>query len=125
MSLLLRIIANIASSAKKFYSNRLLGGSSATNRYEIHGESIPIINVNESIIKWYGRFLDTITKNGEGILPYSFLYSSCSTHTSIALNLSGIPTIGLHPYTVLMSVKLWNMGITPSIINSSYYFQQK
>ena len=116
---------NIESSAKKFYSNRMLGGSSATNRYAIHGENISIINANESTIRGYGKLLDKITKNGDGILPYSFLYSSCSTHTSIALNLSGIPAIGLHPYTVLASVKLWNAKITPSIINTSFYFQRK
>ena len=80
-------------------------------------------NVNATTIKNYGKVLDFLTKKGKGIVPYSFLYSSCSTHTGLALNLSGIPTLFLHPYTVQASVWLWNNGITPSLINNSYHLQ--
>ena len=68
---------------------------------------------------------DFLTKNGDGILPYSFVYSSCSTHTGLALNLAGIPTLFIHPYTVQGSVWLWNKGITPSNINNSYHLQNQ
>ena len=105
------------------YLNRFLGGSGATNEYPVHGKNMVIRNVNATTIKNYGKVLDFLTKKGKGIVPYSFLYSSCSTHMGLALNLSGIPTLFLHPYTVQASVWLWNNGITPSLINNSYHLQ--
>lgn len=77
---------------------------------------------NVETIKNYGKVFDLLTRRGNGILPYSFLYSSCSTHTGLALNLAGIPTLFIHPYTVQASVWLWNQGITPAVINNSYHF---
>lgn len=105
------------------YLNRFLGGSGATNKYEIAGINMTIKNVNTTAVKTYGRILDFLTREGNGILPYSFLYSSCSTHTGLALNLAGIPTLFIHPYTVQASVWLWNNGITPALIHNSYLFQ--
>jgi len=105
------------------YLNRLLGGSGATNEYPVHGENMIIKNVNITTIENYGKVLDFLTRKGNGIIPYSFLYSSCSTHTGLALNLAGVPTLFLHPYTVQASVWLWNAGITPALINNSYYLQ--
>ncbi|GAB6013233.1 RHS repeat-associated core domain-containing protein [Viscerimonas tarda] len=105
------------------YLNRFLGGSGATNEYPVHGENMPINNVNIATIKNYGKVLNFLTKRGDGVVPYSFLYSSCSTHTGLALNLAGIPTLFLHPYTVQASVWVWNAGITPALINNSYYLQ--
>lgn len=81
--------------------------------------------INTSIIKNYGKVLDALTKRGNGILPYSFLYSSCSTHTGLALNMAGVPTLFIHPYTVQASVWLWNQGITPALINNSYHLQNE
>ena len=107
------------------YLNRTLGGSGATNRYPVLGENVTINKVNLTAIKTYGKVLDFLTKNGDRILPYSFVYSSCSTHTGLALNLAGIPTLFIHPYTVQGSVWLWNKGITPSIINNSYHLQNQ
>ena len=107
------------------YLNRTLGGSGATNRYPVLGENVTINKVNLTAIKTYGKVLDFLTKNGDGILPYSFVYSSCSTHTGLALNLAGIPTLFIHPYTVQGSVWLWNKSITPSIINNSYHLQNQ
>ena len=105
------------------YLNRFLGGSGATNEYPIHGDNMIIKNVNVTTIKNYGKVLDFLTQRGNGVLPYSFLYSSCSTHTGLALNLAGIPTLFIHPYTVQASVWLWNSGITPALINNSYHLQ--
>ena len=105
------------------YLNRFLGGSGATNEYPIHGDNMIIKNVNIMTIKNYGKALDFLTQRGNGVLPYSFLYSSCSTHTGLALNLARIPTLFIHPYTVQASVWLWNAGITPALINNSYHLQ--
>jgi hypothetical protein len=105
------------------YLNRFLGGSGATNEYPIHGDNMFIKNVNVTTIKNYGKVLDFLTRKGNGIVPYSFLYSACSTHTGLALNLAGIPTLFLHPYTVQTSVWLWNAGVTPALINNSYHLQ--
>lgn len=107
------------------YLNRFLGANGATNRYPVKGVDTIIRHVNTSTIKTYGRMLDVLTKEGRGILPYSFLYSSCSTHTGLALNLAGIPTLFIHPYTVLGSIWLWNIGITPALINNSFHFQTR
>ena len=82
-----------------------------------------IKGINTTTVKIYGKILDFLTRDGNGILPYSFLYSSCSTHTGLALNLAGVPTLFIHPYTVQASVWLWNKGITPALIHTSYHFQ--
>jgi hypothetical protein len=105
------------------YLNRFLGGSGATNEYPVHGENMIIKNVNVTTIRNYGKVIDFLTRKGNGVVPYSFLYSSCSTHTGLSLNLAGVPTLFLHPYTVQASVWLWNMGITPALINNSYHLQ--
>lgn len=101
------------------YFLRLVGGSSATNNYTIEGINMAINNVNTTTVKLYSKFLNFMTKRG--LLPYSFVYSSCSTHTGLALNLAGIPTLFLHPYTVQASVWLWNKGVTPALIQNSHY----
>jgi hypothetical protein len=106
------------------YLNRFLGGSGATNKYPVYGEDMVIKNMNVTTIKNYGKVLNFLTRTGDGVIPYSFLYSSCSTHTGLALNLAGIPTLFIHPYTVQASVWLWNTGITPALINNSYYLQK-
>ena len=105
------------------YLNRLFGGSGATNRYPVHGRNIAIKHINISTVKNYGKLLDYLTRRGNGILPYSFLYSSCSTHTGLALNFAGVPTLFIHPYTVQASVWMWNQGFTPALIKNSYYLQ--
>lgn len=79
--------------------------------------------MNITTVNLYAKMLNSLTKNDNGVLPYSFLYSSCSTHTGLALNLAGIPTLFIHPYTVQASVWLWNNGYTPAILNNSYYLQ--
>lgn len=56
-------------------------------------------------------------------LPYSFIYSSCSEQAGIGLMLGGIPNIPFHPWLLEQSVKLWNSGITPMIIQNSYQLE--
>ena len=46
-------------------------------------------------------------------------------HTGLALNMAGVPTLFIHPYTVQASVWLWNQGITPALINNSYHLQNE
>jgi hypothetical protein len=74
--------------------------------------------VNSTIINAYGKALNFISS--KSLLPYSFAYSSCSTHAGIALWLSGVPNVFLHPYALQGSIWLWNSGISPALIQNSY-----
>lgn len=46
-----------------------------------------------------------------GKLVYSLELSSCVTHTSLALNMSNIFNIGIHPYLLHAQMYLWDNGI--------------
>lgn len=84
-----------------------------------YGIDIPLENVNTTIIRGYGSVLTYLSS--KGLAPYSFLYSSCSTHVGLAMWFAGIPNLFIHPYTLQGSVWLWNQGVTPSLIQNSYH----
>jgi len=94
-------------------------GIRGTNDYDIVGRDILLKGVNTTMIKGYGKMLSYLSN--KGLVPYSFLYSSCSTHVGIGLWLSGVPNLLIHPYTIQASVWLWNQGITPALIQNSYH----
>ncbi len=75
--------------------------------------------VNKNTIQKYGNWLNKLELNDK--LVYSVELSSCVTHTSAALNLSGIFNIGLHPYLLNAQMYLWSNGVRPW----SYCFQLK
>ena len=75
------------------------------------------ITLNRSHLYRYASFLDDLEQSGR--LIYSAPLSSCVTHTSIALNLSGVLNIGLHPILLHAQMYLRNLGIRPSLY--SYY----
>jgi RHS repeat-associated protein len=102
---------------------KMFGGIRGTNAYGIHGDDIPLKGVNTTIIKGYAKALTYLADNNA--MPYSFAYSSCSTHVGLALWFSGVPNIMLHPYTVQGSVWLWNHGITPALIQNSHHLTNK
>ena len=82
------------------------------SKWPTHAGSLDVywrqtLNVNMSLIKRYSSFLNNHS------IPYSIFFSSCVSHTSIALNLSGIFNIGLHPYLLAAQMTLWNAGIRP------------
>ena len=86
------------------------------NRWDTHsryGESYwrQSLNVNKNTIVKYGQWLDKLDNAGK--LIYSLELSSCVTHTSIALNLSGLFNIGIHPYLLNAQMFLWSNGIRP------------
>ena len=54
---------------------------------------------------------------------YSWLVSSCVTHTSRALNMSGVYNIGIHPYLLHFEMFLRANGFRPMF--SSYYLNCK
>jgi hypothetical protein len=64
-----------------------------------------------STIEKYSNWLNT--RAAAGKLAYSVELSSCVTHTSTALNLSGIFNIGIHPYLLNAQMYLWSNGIRP------------
>ncbi|PIF01423.1 MAG: hypothetical protein CR994_02405 [Maribacter sp.] len=78
---------NGMSSAQHY--GKMFGGIRGSNDYPIHGRDIIMRGVNTTTIKGYGKMLSYLSN--KGLAPYSFLYSSCSTHTGLALNLAGVP----------------------------------
>lgn len=99
---------------------KMFGGIRGTNNYSIQGRDIPLNGVNTTMLKGYGKMLGYLSN--KGLAPYSFAYSSCSTQAGLALWLSGMPNLFIHPYTLQASVWLWNQGITPALIQNSYHF---
>ena len=69
------------------------------------------ISINRSTINRYAGWLNKLEEKGS--LIYSFWGSSCVTHTSNALNLSGVFNIGIHPYLLNAQMYLWTRGIRP------------
>jgi hypothetical protein len=87
-----------------------------TNGWDSHSRSGEIIwrqnlKVNMSTIEKYSNWLNA--REAAGKLVYSVELSSCVTHTSTALNLSGIFNIGIHPYLLNAQMALWANGIRP------------
>lgn len=62
-------------------------------------------------IEKYANWLNSM--EATGTLKYSVELSSCVTHTSLALNYSGIFNIGLHPYLLSAQMALWTNGVRP------------
>ena len=69
------------------------------------------IVANKKIIQNYGEWLNKLESSGK--LIYSVELSSCVTHTSVALNMSGIFNVGIHPYILNAQMALWSNGIRP------------
>jgi hypothetical protein len=62
-------------------------------------------------IQKYSNWINELEKDGS--LIYSVELSSCVTHTSIALNLSGVFNIGIHPFLLNYQMYLWSNGVRP------------
>ncbi len=69
------------------------------------------LDVNKATIAGYANWLNT--RESAGKLHYSVAISSCVTHASRALNLSGVFNIGIHPYLLAAQMYLWGNGIRP------------
>ena len=69
------------------------------------------MDVNINTIERYAGWLDKLEANGT--LIYSWWGSSCVTHTSNALNLSGVFNIGIHPSLLNAQMYLWTRGVRP------------
>jgi hypothetical protein len=87
-----------------------------TNHWDTHtgaGETYwrQTLNVNKGTITKYANWLNA--REAAGKLHYSLEISSCVSHTSRALNLSGIFNIGIHPYLLNAQMYLWSNGIRP------------
>jgi len=83
-----------------------------------HPRWLQNIKVNMNTIEKYSSWLNKLEDSGR--LIYSLELSSCVTHTSMALNLSGIFDIGLHPYLLNAQMYLWSNGVRPWTYNSYY-----
>lgn len=65
------------------------------------------LSVNKKTVESYA---DILNNNS---FHYSVELSSCVTNTSIALNLSGVFNIGIHPYLLQAQMNLWANGVRP------------
>ena len=83
------------------------------------GKSSTIKSLRGTITK-YANWLNA--REAIGKLHYSVEISSCVSHTSRALNLSGIFNIGIHPYLLNAQMYLWSNGIRPWTF--SYFLNQ-
>ncbi len=94
-------------------------GRNNWNSHSYSGEIIwrHTIKVNQKIINNYSDWLNRMSQSGK--LVYSVGLSSCVTHTSIALNLSGVFNIGLHPFLLSSQMSFWSVGFRPW--SFSYY----
>jgi hypothetical protein len=88
-------------------------GTNKWKTYSAEGNPrwIQELTVNKSTINKYANWLNA--REAAGKLTYSLELSSCVTHTSRALNLSGIFNIGIHPYLLHAQMYLWGNGIRP------------
>ncbi len=88
-------------------------GTNSWNTHSRAGETIwrNTLRVNRSTIDKYANYLNSRVAAGK--FHYSLELSSCVTHTSNALNLSGIFNIGIHPYLLNAQMYLWSNGIRP------------
>ncbi|GHU64363.1 hypothetical protein FACS1894123_08890 [Bacteroidia bacterium] len=96
-----------------------------TNKWDTHTGTGEVfwrqnLKVNMSTIEKYANWLNA--REAAGKLVYSVELSSCVTHTSTALNLSGIFNIGIHPYLLNAQMYLWSNGIRPWTF--SYFFNR-
>jgi hypothetical protein len=96
-----------------------------TNGWDSHSRAGEMIwrqnlKVNMSTLEKYSNRLNA--RAAAGRLVYSVELSSCVTHTSTALNLSGIFNIGIHPYLLNTQMYLWSNGIRPWTF--SHYFNR-
>lgn len=77
------------------------------------------LRANTKMIDKYGGWLNKLENNGS--LIYSLELSSCVTHTSMALNMSGIFNIGIHPYILNAQMYLRNLGMRPGLFLNYYH----
>ena len=88
-----------------------------TNKWDTHSKAGEItwrltLNVNNNKINQYANWLNA--KEAAGTLIYSVGISSCVTHTSLALNYSGLFNIGIHPYILHSQMYIRSIGIYPT-----------
>jgi len=88
-------------------------GTNKWDTYSRVGEKVwrHTLKVNKTKIDRYANWLNNMEKTGT--LKYSLGLSSCVTHTSLALNYSGILNIGIHPHLLSAQMYLWSNGIRP------------
>ncbi|MDL2323358.1 FG-GAP-like repeat-containing protein [Bacteroidales bacterium OttesenSCG-928-A17] len=91
-----------------------------TNKWDTHTSQGEVfwrqsLEVNMNTINKYANYLNKSEQSGR--LIYSVELSSCVTHTSMALNLSGLFNIGIHPYLLNAQMYLWSNGIRPWTFN--------
>jgi len=78
-------------------------------------------NVSKVLVK--GVNLKRILKYGSNLekgVKYNLYLSSCVNHTARALTISGVPSLGIHPFILHTQMYLRSLGVRPSLF--SHYF---
>lgn len=66
--------------------------------------------LNDKVNNYASRINSSVEN---GTFYYSVEFSSCVTHTSAALNHSGVLNIDIHPYLLHGQMYLWGNGMRP------------
>jgi RHS repeat-associated protein len=93
-------------------------GTNNWNNYVDAGDDVMKVSVkgvNVRRLQNYGEYLD------KGV-NYNLFFSSCVTHAARALTLSGVPTLGIHPYILHAQMYLRSIGVRPMMF-SHYLYQ--
>ena len=98
---------------QKFWCLGINDWDTYTNSYQVDQVWRQSVYANINTLNKYANYLNENTPH------YSWLFSSCVTHTSRALNMSGVYNIGIHPYLLHAEMYLRARGFRPLL--SSYY----
>lgn len=75
---------------------------------------ITVKGVNIKRIASYGAKLDRGVK-------YNTYFSSCVNHCARALTISGVPSIGIHPFILNSQIYLRSIGVRPTLFSYQFY----
>lgn len=76
---------------------------------------VSIKGINFNRLRKYGAYLD------KG-MNYNLYCSSCVSHAARALTISGVPTLGIHPFILHSQMVLRSVGFRP-MLYSNYFYQ--
>ena len=93
------------------------GGTNKWKNYVNAGDDVKKVIVSGVNLKRLSKYGASLS---EGV-RYNTFCSSCVNHAARALTISGVPTIGIHPFILHSQVYLRSIGIRP-ILYSHYFY---
>lgn len=93
-------------------------GTNNWGNYVTSGDDVMkaiVKGVNYKTISKYGLYLD------KGV-NYNLYFGSCVNHTARALTISGVPSLGIHPYILHSQMYLRSIGVRPALYSFFAYY---